>query len=141
MESDASDDTESSDQSENDNDIQIVIVFVNSEQRNTKLSANISNDVTKLIHTYYKVCKNIIIIKNGSSSIKAGFATGYDDDGPDSIFPSLVGRPKHQGIMIGMGQKEFYIGDEAKSKRGILALKHPIEHGIVTSWDDMEKIW
>merc|ERR1712207_65910 len=29
----------------------------------------------------------------------------------------------------------------AQSKRGILALKYPIEHGIVTSWDDMEKIW
>merc|ERR1712080_475497 len=24
---------------------------------------------------------------------------------------------------------------------GILKLKYPIEHGIVTSWDDMEKIW
>jgi len=24
---------------------------------------------------------------------------------------------------------------------GILSLKYPIEHGIVTSWDDMEKIW
>uniref|UniRef100_A0A3Q1C174 Uncharacterized protein n=1 Tax=Amphiprion ocellaris TaxID=80972 RepID=A0A3Q1C174_AMPOC len=27
------------------------------------------------------------------------------------------------------------------SKRGILTLKYPIEHGIVTNWDDMEKIW
>merc|ERR1712198_568847 len=26
-------------------------------------------------------------------------------------------------------------------KRGILSLKYPIEHGIVTSWDDMEKVW
>merc|ERR1712226_479424 len=25
--------------------------------------------------------------------------------------------------------------------RGILSLKYPIEHGIVNSWDDMEKIW
>jgi actin-related protein len=25
--------------------------------------------------------------------------------------------------------------------RGILTLKYPIEHGIVTNWDDMEKIW
>merc|ERR1719399_479637 len=40
-----------------------------------------------------------------------------------------------------MDQKDCYIGEEAQAKRGILSLKYPIEHGIVTNWDDMEKIW
>jgi actin len=79
-----------------------------------------------------------LVIDNGSGMVKAGFA---GDDAPRAVFPSLVGRPKVKGVMVGMSAKECYVGDEAQSKRGILLMKYPIEHGIITNWDDMERIW
>jgi len=79
-----------------------------------------------------------LVVDNGSGMVKSGFS---GDDAPRAVFPSIVGRAKHQASMVGMAQKDAYIGDEAQSKRGVLKLSYPIEHGIITSWDDMEKIW
>jgi actin-related protein len=79
-----------------------------------------------------------LVIDNGSHCCKAGVA---GDDNPRAIFPSIVGRPKQQTIIIGSGDKEVYIGDEAQLRRFLLLLHSPIEYGIVTNWDEMEKIW
>eukprot|EP01120_Amphizonella_sp_Union-15-10_P008650 TRINITY_DN314_c0_g1_i1.p1 TRINITY_DN314_c0_g1~~TRINITY_DN314_c0_g1_i1.p1 ORF type:complete len:437 (-),score=79.96 TRINITY_DN314_c0_g1_i1:112-1422(-) len=79
-----------------------------------------------------------IVIDNGSGMVKAGWAQA---DAPTVIFPSIVGRPRHTSVMVGIGFKDKYIGDEAQSNRGVLSLKYPIEHGIVTNWDDMQAIW
>jgi len=81
---------------------------------------------------------NALVVDNGTGMVKAGFA---GDDAPRAVFPSIVGRPKVESVMAGMGQKEVYIGDEAQAKRGILKLAYPIEHGVVNNWDDMEKLW
>ncbi|XP_078334020.1 uncharacterized protein LOC144625711 [Crassostrea virginica] len=79
-----------------------------------------------------------VVIDNGSGMCKAGFA---GDDAPRAVFPAITGRPRYDIVMTGMGGKDCYIGDEAQNRRGVLSLNYPVEHGVVTNWDDMEKIW
>lgn len=52
-----------------------------------------------------------------------------------------VGRPKHVRVMAGALEGDVFIGRRAQEFRGLLKIKYPMEHGIVTDWDDMERIW
>jgi hypothetical protein len=80
-----------------------------------------------------------IVLDNGSGTIRAGFA---GDDVPKCHFPSFVGRPKHLRVLAGALEGEVFIGQKAATElRGLLKIRYPLEHGIVTDWDDMEKIW
>ena len=45
-----------------------------------------------------------IVIDNGSGTIKAGFA---GDDAPRTVFPSIVGRPRHQVNFLYMYMDSF----------------------------------
>ena len=80
-----------------------------------------------------------VVMDNGSGVCKAGFA---GDDAPRVVISSVVGRPRYQEAMVdtGVEQKDFYVGSVAQENRSVLTLKYPIERGIITNWDDMEKV-
>jgi actin len=67
-----------------------------------------------------------IVIDNGSGDIKAGFS---GDDAPRAIFSTVVGHPKQPGIMIGLDQKDTFVGTEVEERRGILNFISPINKG------------
>lgn len=51
-------------------------------------------------HNFFKMADEdvqALVVDNGSGMCKAGFA---GDDAPRAVFPSIVGRPKHPGIMV-----------------------------------------
>jgi len=79
-----------------------------------------------------------VVLDNGSGIMKAGFA-GVDH--PKVLFPSYVGRPKHLRVMAGAVEGDYFVGQKAENLRGLLKIKYPIAHGIVTNWQDMENIW
>lgn len=54
---------------------------------------------------------------------------------------SSIGRPKHVRVMAGALEGDLFVGPKAEEHRGLLSIKYPMEHGIVTDWNDMEKIW
>ena len=77
--------------------------------------------------------KPAIVMDNGTGVTKCGFA---GEDAPKVTFASCVGYPKQEGM-----DRDYYVGEEAQLKRGMLLLKYPLEHGVIQNWDAMEKIW
>ena len=76
-----------------------------------------------------------VVVDSGSCLCKAGFG---DEDSPRTLFPSIVGCARVRGIR---GQKDVYVGHDARSTREGLTLKYPIQHGIITDRDEMVEIW
>ena len=82
-----------------------------------------------------------IVIDNGSSHIKSGFA---GQKCMTSIVPSIIGRlryPEHlMGLTISSTWPDHFVGQDAIQKRGILRLKYPFQNDI-DNWEDVELIW
>ena len=81
-----------------------------------------------------------IVLDNGSSTVRIGFA---GDDLPRVVFPNIIGDIRHipTTSTVDDTRKESFIGDIALEHKNVLNLRYPMEHGIVTNWDDMETIW
>eukprot|EP01095_Lingulamoeba_sp_RSL-Kostka_P006412 TRINITY_DN2008_c0_g1_i1.p1 TRINITY_DN2008_c0_g1~~TRINITY_DN2008_c0_g1_i1.p1 ORF type:complete len:253 (-),score=58.05 TRINITY_DN2008_c0_g1_i1:510-1268(-) len=77
-----------------------------------------------------------IVIDNGSGWCKVGFA---GENEPQTVIATKISYSK-QNI------KEYFVGDHL-SKRILsgkdkeIDIKHPIEHGLVTNFEDMTLIW
>ncbi|KAJ3429079.1 actin-7-related [Anaeramoeba flamelloides] len=79
-----------------------------------------------------------IILDTGSHTTVVGTS---DENTDKKEFPTIVGRPRGMGVMVGMGQKDCYVGTETQSKRYPLTMRQPYYNGKVQNWDDIEKVW
>eukprot|EP01084_Bolivina_argentea_P120012 212762_1 len=77
-----------------------------------------------------------IIMDNGTSTSKIGFG---GEKLPRFSFPPIVGRYRGQSTVY--AYKDAYCGHEAIALKGQLSLKYCIEHGTISNFDDMERIW
>uniref|UniRef100_A0A7S1ZHT0 Actin n=1 Tax=Ditylum brightwellii TaxID=49249 RepID=A0A7S1ZHT0_9STRA len=73
-----------------------------------------------------------IVLDFGSGYCKAGFT---NDDKPRTVFPSVI-KYVHD-------TDDIYVGDEDtfRKRYNNMTLRRPIHRGIVTNWDDIERMW
>ena len=70
--------------------------------------------------------------------LKVGFA---GDDAPRAVFPSVVtGSPIPNTTFIRSARNRF-VGYEAIANQNCFYLEHPIQRGLITDWDQMEKVF
>lgn len=81
--------------------------------------------------------KPAIIIDPGALHVRVGFV---GEEGPRVTFPTVIGRPKVPGIMVGSEQRDYLVGTQATQMSESFKLSYPIRHGGVEDWEDMEKI-
>ena len=117
------------------------IVFVQSQPQavddsSRAASGSASATVTTTISSYDDEIAALVF--DGSSMFfKAGFA---GDPDPCAVFPSVVtGSPIPNTTFIRSAQNRF-VGDEAIANLNCFYLEHPIQRGLITDWDQMEKV-
>eukprot|EP00656_Telonema_subtile_P038352 TRINITY_DN430_c0_g3_i2.p1 TRINITY_DN430_c0_g3~~TRINITY_DN430_c0_g3_i2.p1 ORF type:complete len:393 (-),score=84.47 TRINITY_DN430_c0_g3_i2:594-1772(-) len=80
--------------------------------------------------------KPCAVIDNGTSMLRAGLS---GEDHPTCCFENRVRVPRHSPPPFAGAMQTVYVGNEGPSR--FMKLIAPMEMGIVTDWDVMEKVW
>jgi actin, other eukaryote len=43
--------------------------------------------------------------------------------------------------MVGMDEKDIFVGHEAKELKDVMNIESPIQRGQIINWDQMENVW
>lgn len=79
-----------------------------------------------------------VVMDNGSDLTKVGYS---GEEMPRKVFSTLVGRPKESGKALGIDQLDYYVGQDAETRRSKLRLNRPVVRGEVGTWQDLEDLW
>ncbi|KAH0795921.1 actin [Histomonas meleagridis] len=80
-----------------------------------------------------------IVVDIGSANTRVGFA---GEEAPKHIVPTILGDTKENPKVLlyqVVKMRDIYVGDEAIYNSGLLDLWSPVQRGVVTNWNDMEK--
>ncbi|XP_032213991.1 actin, alpha skeletal muscle 2-like isoform X2 [Mustela erminea] len=78
-----------------------------------------------------------LVCDYGSGFSKVGFS---GMEAPRAVFPTILGKLRHDNLLVGMEGEDWFIGDEAQKRRRELNLQRPVSRATVANWDNMEKI-
>ncbi|XP_008581761.1 PREDICTED: actin-related protein T1-like [Galeopterus variegatus] len=79
-----------------------------------------------------------VILDNGSGVCKAGLSGELE---PRHVINTVVGHPKFNMPSGRANPNKYYVGEKALHRHEALYLQYPIKRGLITDWDDMEKLW
>ena len=69
-----------------------------------------------------------LVVDNGSGMCKAGFA---GDDAPRAVFPSIVGRPRHQVKIFRISKIYIFGGSENKKNIYVIDFRNLYMHSYL----------
>ena len=78
--------------------------------------------------------KQTLVLDNGASTIKAGFATSDSADESPRVVPNCIARDR---------QRKTYVASELERCKdfGEMVFRRPVEKGHIVNWEAQKEIW